>query len=124
MTSRAESDADPGRDLTGWLARRGSLAVADQAAASLTGLCTHIWLARALSPEHYGLFAVSQAVYGFLLDGFSVVFCEPLMVLAPGRFMKREPSYVRALMHIYLAVGLVASGLLALAVRKRRSRHA
>jgi O-antigen/teichoic acid export membrane protein len=98
--AEATADPDPERDLRGWLARRGSLAVADQAVASLTGFVTHVWLARVLSPEHYGLFAISQSVYALIVDGFGVVFAEPMMVLAPGRFAPQQASYLRTLVRV------------------------
>jgi O-antigen/teichoic acid export membrane protein len=111
-TSGAEAKADPERDLRDWLARRGSLAVADQAVASLTGFVTHVWLARALSPEHYGLFAVSQSVYALIVDGFGVVFAEPMMVLAPGRFAPQQAAYLRTLVRVCALCAVLVGGLL------------
>jgi O-antigen/teichoic acid export membrane protein len=57
----------------------------------------------------YGTFAVSQAVYGFAFDGFGVVFHEPMMVLAPGRFLDRQAAYLKALLFLHVVASLALS---------------
>src|SRR5258708_3519283 len=74
-------------------ARKGVLAVVDQALFAGANFLVNILLARAMSPADYGAFALAYAV--FLLFGalHAAVFVEPMVVFGSGKYADRPRRY-------------------------------
>ena len=109
--------ASPDRsDASKW-ARKGAWTVLDQALFAGANFLVNVLLARWLSPEAYGAFAVAFVV--FLLVGavHGGLFIEPMLVFGANRFERRTPAYLRVLLraHLWFSVatglGLAAVGL-------------
>ncbi len=73
---------------------KGTLAILEQALFSGSNFVLNILLARWLSPEGYGAFAVGFAVYLFLSGFQNALILEPMSVLATSNYLD--------LLHIYL----------------------
>ena len=95
-----------------WL-RRGSWSVLDQALFAGANFLVNVLLARWLSPEAYGAFAVAFVV--FLLVGavHGGLFVEPMLVFGSGKFEGRTPAYLRVLLRAHVAFAAVTGVLLA-----------
>jgi O-antigen/teichoic acid export membrane protein len=64
-------------------AKKGSLAVLDQALFSGANFLVNILLARWLPPEEYGAFAVALSIYYLLLGFHTAVITEPMSNYLP-----------------------------------------
>lgn len=95
-------------------ARSGAWSVLDQALFAGANFLVNILLARWLSPEAYGAFAVAFAV--FLLAGtvHGGLFVEPMLVFGAGRFSDRSRSYLRVLLRAHVAFSVAAGSVLCL----------
>ena len=98
-----------------WVKRSG-LAVLDQGFFSGANFLVNILLARWLSPEEYGAFAVALSVF-YLLAGFhTAVLTEPMMVFGSGKYREQFRKYLGMLLYghwgisaiIALVLGIVA----------------
>jgi O-antigen/teichoic acid export membrane protein len=87
-------------------------AVVDHALFSLAGLLASLLLARAMTPEAYGAYAVSFAVYIAVLLLHTAMFAEPMMVLSVHRFREQIGSYLRAALAMHAVFSLAAMCLL------------
>ena len=97
---------------------RSALSIIDQGLTAAVGFGVNVLLARWLSPDSYGAFAVAFAGFLFISGFFNVLLLEPLTVLGPSRHAKRLQAYFReqlvihavlvgALSALILAAGLV-----------------
>jgi O-antigen/teichoic acid export membrane protein len=98
---------------------RSALSVFDQGLTAGVGFAVNIALARWLSPDAYGAFAVAFATFLFIFGFHNVLLLEPLTVMGPSRHANRLPTYFREqiVIHVLLvgvlaAVILLASGVL------------
>jgi O-antigen/teichoic acid export membrane protein len=86
-----------------------SLSIVDQGLTAAAGFAVNLLLARWLSAEAYGAFAVAFAGYLFVSGFHNVLLLEPLSVLGPARHAGQLPQYFRAQLGAHLFVmGLVS----------------
>ena len=67
----------------------------DQGLSVGAGFLANIALARALSKESYGVFALTYSFFSFLLGLYYAAILEPATVYGSGRYRDRFPEYVR-----------------------------
>lgn len=96
-------------------AGKGFWAVTDQALFAGTNFLVNILLARRLSPEEYGAFALAYSVFLFLAGLHSAVLTEPMMVFGAGKYADCFLPYFKILLHGHWAVAGLIALLLALA---------
>jgi O-antigen/teichoic acid export membrane protein len=96
----------------GWLS---VLSLVDQGLASAAGFGVNLFLARWMSAEAYGGFAVAFAGFLFAAGFYSVLLLEPMSVLGPSRYAGNLTAYFRAQMavHAILVGALAGTSLLA-----------
>jgi O-antigen/teichoic acid export membrane protein len=93
-------------------AKKGSLAVLDQALFSGANFLVNILLARWLPPEEYGAFAVALSIYYLLLGFHTAVITEPMMVFGAGKYREQFRKYFGMVLWGHWVIGtLVALGL-------------
>jgi O-antigen/teichoic acid export membrane protein len=94
---------------------RSALSVFDQGLTAAVGFAVNIALARWLSADAYGAFAVAFATFLFISGFHNVLLLEPLTVMGPSRHPNRLPTYFREqiVIHVLLVGGLAAVILLA-----------
>jgi O-antigen/teichoic acid export membrane protein len=113
--------------LQSWAGSAG-WAVLDYALFALAGMLANVLLARGLSAQSYGAYAVSFAVYMVVFVVHSALFAEPMLVLAAQRFREQTAGYLRVLLraHALFSLALVAlAGMCALVpFGDPRVRHA
>lgn len=102
------SDVTPER-LRIWGIRSG-ISVLDQGLTSVAGLALSLLLARWLSSEPYGVFALIYATVLFLCGFHSVLLMEPMTVFGPAGYADRMSEYFTIQMKIHLVVTAVLSG--------------
>jgi O-antigen/teichoic acid export membrane protein len=92
---------------------RSALSVFDQGLTAAVGFGVNIALARWLSADAYGAFAVAFATFLFISGFHNVLLLEPLTVMGPSRHPNRLPTYFREqiIMHVIL-VGVLAAVIL------------
>ena len=100
---------------------RGAFSLMDQGLASGANFGVNLLLARWMSAEVYGAFAVAFAVYTFIYGFYNVLLLEPMSVLGPSRHAESLLGYFRTqlVVHITLVSALSTVGLLAGLVLKR-----
>jgi len=102
-----------------WAIKSG-LSIVDQGLVSGAGFLLSFLLARWMSSEVYGAFAVAFATLLFLSGFHNVLLLEPMSVIGPARYPDRTNSYFSAQLKIHkLMGGLLAMALLLLAVLMR-----
>jgi O-antigen/teichoic acid export membrane protein len=69
------------------------------------------WLARSLSPESYGAFAVAFAGFLFVSGFHNVIFVEPMTVIGPSSYSERISDYMHAQLRGNLIIVCVVAGL-------------
>ena len=69
--------------------------LADQALMSLAGFFVNLLLARWMTADVYGAFAVAFAGYLFVCGFYNVIVLEPMSVMGLGRHAGRLPAYFR-----------------------------
>jgi len=92
---------------------KGSLALTDQALFVGAQFALNIMLARWLTPEGYGAFAVAYAVYLLAIAVHSALLVEPMMVFGSGRYLETRRSYLGIVLRGHWLL-TVPAGLLAL----------
>ena len=103
-----------------WL-KKGSLAVIDQGLFSGANFIVNILLARWLTPEEYGAFAVAMSVF-YLLAGFhTAVLTEPMMVFGAGKYRESFRKYLGMLLYGHWGIAAIIS--LALGVAALVTSH-
>jgi len=103
-------------------AGRGFWALADRGLFSISNFVLNILLARWLSPEGYGSFAVAFSVFLLLAAVHAGLLTEPMLVFGPARHADRFHRYFGELLILHAAIVAVESlvlftaGLVVLAV--------
>jgi len=100
---------DPGRiqqKLIPW-AMKGGLALLDQGVFAGSNFVMSVLLARWLSPEQYGMYAVAFAVLLFLLNFHQGLMLEPMLVFGSSVYRDCLRGYVKALLLLHLGISLV-----------------
>jgi len=87
---------------------RAFLALIDQALFSSSSLVINALLARVLSPEDYGAFAVAFLIYLFCAGFHNAMLLEPMSVLGSSSYADRLHCYIRAQLrfHVHITTGL------------------
>jgi O-antigen/teichoic acid export membrane protein len=100
-------------------AMKGGLAILDQGVFSGSNFVISILLARWMSAEQYGTYAVAFAIFLFLLNFHQALMLEPMLVYGSSAYRGSLRGYMRALLVIHggismiMIVGLVVSALVA-----------
>ena len=88
-------------------AKKGSLAVLDQALFAGTNFLVSILLARWLEPAAYGAFSVAYSIFLLLGTLHTALWTEPMMVYGSGRFREAFVAYQRVLIGYHWRFGVV-----------------
>jgi len=99
---------DPGRiqqKLIPW-AMKGGLALLDQGVFAGSNFVMSILLARWLSAEQYGMYAVAFAVLLFLLNFHQGLMLEPMLVFGSSVYRDCLRGYVKALLLLHVGISL------------------
>ena len=94
---------------------RSALSVLDQGLTAAVGFAVNIALARWLSADAYGAFAVAFATFLFISGFHNVLLLEPLTVMGPSRHSNRLPTYFREQIVIHAILGAVLAAAVLLA---------
>ncbi len=94
------------RKLIPW-AMKGGLAILDQGVLAGSNFVISILLARWMSAEEYGTYAVAFAIFLFLLNFHQALLLEPMLVFGSSVYRDRLRSYMKALLVLHLAISLV-----------------
>jgi O-antigen/teichoic acid export membrane protein len=100
-------------------AMKGGLAILDQGVFSGSNFIISILLARWMSAEQYGTYAVAFAVFLFLLNFHQALLLEPMLVFGSSVYRESLRGYMRALLAIHagicviMVVGLSVSAVIA-----------
>ena len=92
-----------------WGVRSGT-SIIDQGLTSLAGLLISLLLARWLSAESYGAFAVIYATVLFLFGFHSVLILEPMSVFGPASHAAQITDYMLAQMKVHAIASALLSG--------------
>ena len=93
-------------------AKKGTLALTDQALFSGGNFLVNVLLARALRPAEYGAFSIAYAVFMLFAALHAAILIEPMMVFAAGKYAKRFSTYLLRVFWGHLALVTPASLLL------------
>jgi O-antigen/teichoic acid export membrane protein len=93
-------------------AKKGSLALLDQALISGSNFLLSILLARWLTVAQYGAFALAFSIFLLLASAHESLVTEPMMVFGPSSYDDRRREYLGAVLWIEAALGLVFVGVL------------
>jgi len=97
-----------------WL-RRGLLAITDQGLMSGSNFVLSIVLARWLSAEQYGSYALAFSIFFFLSAAHQALLLEPMSVLGTAQYRDRRREYTGALLWLQGAFSLVLLAVVAAA---------
>jgi len=100
---------DPGRirhKFIPW-AMKGGLALVDQGVFAGSNFVMSILLARWMSAEQYGAYAVAFAVFLFLVNFHQALLLEPMLVFGSSVYRNRLRGYMKALLLAHSGMGLV-----------------
>ena len=95
---------------------KGGTSILDQAVFSGTNFLVSVLLARALSNEDFGAFAIGFAMLTFLMQVYISFALEPMSVLGPSHYRDRIGSYLLAQVHLLFLVSLPVAIFLALII--------
>jgi O-antigen/teichoic acid export membrane protein len=93
---------------------KSGLSIVDQSLVSGAGFLLSFLLARWLSSEVYGAFAVAFATLLFLSGFHNVLLLEPMSVMGPARYSNRTSAYFAAQLKIHKLLGILLAGALLL----------
>jgi len=93
-------------------ARTGSFAILGQALFAGANFVANVLLARWLTPDQYGAFALAYACFLLFLMLYSACVYEPLIVFGSGRYASRFPDYFGLLIRGNTYVLATLSGLM------------
>jgi O-antigen/teichoic acid export membrane protein len=94
-------------------AMKGGLALLDQGVFAGSNFVLSILLARWLSAEQYGTFAVAFAVFLFLLNFHQALLLEPMLVFGSSIYRNHLRRYMRGLLALHVGMSVVfVAGLL------------
>ena len=106
-------------------AMKGGLAILDQGVFSGSNFIISILLARWMSAEEYGTYAVAFAVFLFLLNFHQALLLEPMLVFGSSVYRDCLRGYMKALLVLHLGISLImVVGLTVSALVAFRSPHA
>lgn len=91
--------------------KKGSLSVLDQAFFSGTNFILSILLARWLTPDLYGIFALSFTIYLFFSGLYNAIILEPISVFATSKFHDQFEQYLSGQFALHFIVTGVLGGL-------------
>jgi len=94
------------RKLIPWV-MKGGLAILDQGLFAGSNFVMSILLARWLTPEQYGSYAVAFAVFVFILMFHQALMLEPMLVFGSSAYRNCLREYLKALLLLHLGVSLV-----------------
>ncbi len=94
------------RKLASWIIK-GGLALLDQGLFTGANFVTSILLARWLSPQGYGSYAVAFSVFLLLLVPYQSLVLEPMLVFGGSVYRNCVRSYLRTLLLLHWVMGLV-----------------
>ena len=94
------------RKLIPW-AMKGGLALLDQGIFAGSNFVISILLARWLSAEQYGTFAVAFAVFLFLVNFHQALLLEPMLVFGSSVYRNSLRRYLKGLLAIHVAMSVV-----------------
>ncbi|MCI0561107.1 MAG: hypothetical protein MN733_21690, partial [Nitrososphaera sp.] len=91
----------------------GGFAIVEQALFAGTNFIVNILLARLLSQEDYGAFAIAFSIY--LLVGYFhlALLTEPMLVFGAGKYAKKNNTYLALLIYCHVVLTVVLGVLLA-----------
>jgi O-antigen/teichoic acid export membrane protein len=104
---------------TRWIGR-GAWAIADQGLFALANVVLNVLLARWLTPDEYGAFAVAYSCFLFIGAFHTALLTEPLLVFGPAKYCNRPRSYLSLLLRghwVLTTAGSVLLGIAALVLR-------
>jgi O-antigen/teichoic acid export membrane protein len=87
-------------------AMKGGLALLDQGVFAGSNFVVSILLARWLSPEQYGMYAVAFSVLLFLLNFHQGLMLEPMLVFGSSVYRDCLRGYVKALLLLHVGISL------------------
>jgi O-antigen/teichoic acid export membrane protein len=102
------------RDKRRWFAR-GAWALVDQGLFALATVVLNVWLARCVSPQAYGAFAVGYSLLLFIGAFHTALLTEPLLVFGPAKYGRQTRTYLGVLFRGHWALTGLGSGLLMIA---------
>jgi O-antigen/teichoic acid export membrane protein len=93
---------------------KSGVSIGDQGLVSGGGFLLSFLLARWLSSEAYGAFAVAFATLLFLSGFHNVLLLEPMSVMGPARYSNQASAYFAAQLKIHKLLGVLLAGALLL----------
>jgi len=93
---------------------KSGVSIVDQGLVSGAGFLLSFLLARWLSSEAYGAFAVAFATLLFLSGFHNVLLLEPMSVMGPARYSNQASAYLAAQLKIHKLLGSLLAGALLL----------
>lgn len=111
ILERGNQDAAPVR----WLrwGHRAFFAILDQGLFAGANFAVNILLARWISPESYGAFAIVYSIFLLLGALHTAMLTTPLLVFGPGEYSNAFGSYLRLLLIMHMGLTLAMSVILA-----------
>jgi O-antigen/teichoic acid export membrane protein len=103
----ADAINESGRRLV-WVGK-GVLALIDQGLLSGSNFLVGILLARWLSPNDYGAYALGFSIFLFLSGFHNAFFLEPMSVLGPESYPRCLTSYVKKLLGLHFVMAFLLS---------------
>ena len=88
---------------------KGALALIDQGLLSGSNFLIGILLARWLSRDEYGAYALGFSIFLFLSGFHNAFFLEPMSVLGPESYSRCLPSYVKKLLGLHFVMAFLLS---------------
>lgn len=88
-------------------AMKGGLAILDQGVFTGSNFVISILLARWLSPEQYGSYAVAFAIFLLILTFYQALLLEPMLVFGSSVYRNCLRGYLKALLLLHLGMSLV-----------------
>lgn len=113
VSTGSVSSAPPESFLARWVSR-GAWAVVDQAFFSLANLLVLLLLGRWLEPVEFGRFAVAHTIFLLLATVHTAMIVEPMLVFGAGRFSRRLPRYLGAVMALQTPLTLATAAVMGL----------
>ena len=95
--------ARPGASLA-WLGYKGAWAVTDQGLFALSNFGVSVLLARWLTPDGYGSFAVAFSILLLIGTLQTALLTEPMLVFGPSRYTSRVSAYVGRLSSLHFTM--------------------
>src|SRR5947199_4322297 len=87
-------------------AMKGGLALLDQGVFAGSNFVMSILLARWLSPEQYGMYAVAFSMLLFLLNFHQGLMLEPMLVFGSAVYRDSLRGYLKALLLLHVGISL------------------